>query len=489
MSSLDDLLNNSGLTSEQIGVIRSLISDWQLIADLTFSDLVLWVPQRGDSKSWPMGHQAVAQMRPTTGSTVIPYDVVGSTVAWSVRPELDAVLTKDEIVRSRVPITREGNTFDKEAIPVRFDGQTIAVLARYSNALATRTPSRLELTYLQSGQDLIHMLSEGLYPEKSTVGDIRVGDGLIRTDATGRISFASPNAVSALRRFGIETEIENVELGRLIFDALSKGAPTPVDESIIAIFNGKFQRELDLERRSTSISARVIPLRQKDQRIGALVLLRDITELRHRERELLSKDVTIREIHHRVKNNLQTVSALLRLQARRLSDPAGKAALVEAERRVAAIAVVHETLSNDPNSEELVDLNLIIDRLLRLVVDVANTAGRIKFVRRGEAGTLLPHQATPLAMVLAELFQNALEHGLLQSGDELLVQIERDREQLQILVADNGVGLPDNFSIEASTNLGLQIVKTLTENELRGTISLSPRASGGTDALLSIPLG
>ena len=85
MSSLDDLLNNSGLTSEQIGVIRSLISDWQLIADLTFSDLVLWVPQRGDSKSWPMGHRAVAQMRPTTGSTVIPYDVVGSTVAWSVR--------------------------------------------------------------------------------------------------------------------------------------------------------------------------------------------------------------------------------------------------------------------------------------------------------------------------------------------------------------------------------------------------------------------
>jgi two-component sensor histidine kinase len=77
----------------------------------------------------------------------------------------------------------------------------------------------------------------------------------------------------------------------------------------------------------------------------------------------------------------------------------------------------------------------------------------------------------------------------LHSGDELLVQIERDREQLQILVADNGVGLPDNFSIEASTNLGLQIVKTLTENELRGTISLSPRASGGTDALLSIPLG
>ena len=289
--------------------------------------------------------------------------------------------------------------------------------------------------------------------------------------------------------FRSETEIENVELGKLIFEALSKGAPTPVDESIIAIFNGKFQRELDLERRSTSISARVIPLRQKDQRIGALVLLRDITELRHRERELLSKDVTIREIHHRVKNNLQTVSALLRLQARRLSDPAGKAALVEAERRVAAIAVVHETLSNDPNSEELVDLNLIIDRLLRLVVDVANTSGRIKFVRRGEAGTLLPHQATPLAMVLAELFQNALEHGLLQSGDELLVQIERDREQLQILVADNGVGLPDNFSIEASTNLGLQIVKTLTENELRGTISLSPRASGGTDALLSIPLG
>ena len=69
-------------------------------------------------------------------------------------------------------------------------------------------------------------------------------------------------------------------------------------------------------------------------RIGALVLLRDVTELRRRERELMTKDATIREIHHRVKNNLQTVAALLRLQARRLRIPEGRAALEEAVRRV-----------------------------------------------------------------------------------------------------------------------------------------------------------
>src|SRR5207248_11474166 len=100
-------------------------------------------------------------------------------------------------------------------------------------------------------------------------------------------------------------------------------------------------------------------------RTGALVLVRDVTELRHRERELITTDATIREIHHRVKNNLQTVAALLRLQARRMDSVQGREALNEAVRRVGSIAIVHETLSQ--NLDERVEFDDIADRVLAMV--------------------------------------------------------------------------------------------------------------------------
>ena len=107
---------------------------------------------------------------------------------------------------------------------------------------------------------------------------------------------------------------------------------------------------------------RAIPLIEGGQRTGAILLLRDVSELRRRERDLMTKDATIREIHHRVKNNLQTVAALLRMQARRLPDGEARAALDEAVRRVGTIAIVHETLSQ--GFDETVDFDEVITREL-----------------------------------------------------------------------------------------------------------------------------
>jgi two-component sensor histidine kinase len=200
---------------------------------------------------------------------------------------------------------------------------------------------------------------------------------------------------------------------------------------------------------------------------------------------LITKDATIREIHHRVKNNLQTVTALLRLQARRLTDPAGRAALEEAVRRVGSIAVVHETLS--ATGQDRVAFDEVADRVIASVVEVAATAGMVRAERIGEFGLLSPAIATPLAMVLAELVQNALEHGLGAGAGHLEVRIARGRHDLRMVVADDGVGLPAGFTLEGSTNLGLQIVRTLTVNELGGQIALN-RVNNGTEVVVEIPL-
>ena len=139
------------------------------------------------------------------------------------------------------------------------------------------------------------------------------------------------------------------------------------------------------------------------------MLIRDVTEVKRRDRALLSKDATIREIHHRVKNNLQTVAALLRLQARRTNNAEGREALIESVRRVSSIALVHDALSMSVDEE--VNLDEVVDRILPIMNDVATVDTPIRISRAGDLGVLDADRATALVMVITELVQNAIEHA------------------------------------------------------------------------------
>jgi len=261
-----------------------------------------------------------------------------------------------------------------------------------------------------------------------------------------------------------------------------------VEESVSWSLSVTSSRESDIEveARGVIVRLRVIPLLPGGERVGTLVLLRDVTELRRRERALVSKDATIREIHHRVKNNLQTVAALLRLQARRLDVPEGRAALDEAVRRVRAIAVVHDTLSHTLDGP--VDFDDVADRLIAMVGELAATETGAAVVpsRVGSFGQLPAALATPLSMVLTELLQNAFEHGVRGRSGSVEISVRRLEREIEIEVADDGVGLPAGFSLSASPRLGLQIVRTLVEGDLRGRIELRERESGGTRAIVTV---
>jgi two-component system, sensor histidine kinase PdtaS len=212
--------------------------------------------------------------------------------------------------------------------------------------------------------------------------------------------------------------------------------------------------------------------------------VRDATEIRRRDRALLSKDATIREIHHRVKNNLQTVAALLRLQARRIDSPEAREALEEAVRRVGAIAVVHETLAHTPG--EKVDADEVADRLIALVRDMSLTSHHVSVTRTGSFGILPAEIVTPLAMALGELLQNAVEHG---GGADVALLPRRDDKNLVVDVVDRGPGIPEGIDPFGTGRLGLQIVRTLITEELGGELDLSAGADGhGTRARISLPL-
>jgi two-component system, sensor histidine kinase PdtaS len=486
--SLNDLARaHSDLVAEDVAWLHELTADWQMLADLSFADLVLWVPLRGRA-----GHVAVAQMRPTTGPTVFYDDVVGTTVARGQRLQLDQALDSGRICRERDPEWRDDLPVREETIPVVRAGQVVAVIARHTNLAAARTPSRLELTYLHSADDLSRMIAAGRFPFPGTPmvrrGAPRVGDGLVRLDRDGVVTYASPNAMSAYRRLGLTADLEGAHLGEVTAELAVPGGA--VDEALHVVVSGRAPRRVDVEAGDAVVALRALPLEADGTRIGALVLVRDVTEVRRGERELLTKDATIREIHHRVKNNLQTVAALLRLQARRLDSPEARAALGQAVRRVTSIARVHETLSRDLDVS--VELDAIVDDLLATVVEVAGGEVPVVAMREDHLGRVPGEVATPLALALSELVHNAVEHGLGARGGRVAVRGGRRDGSLVVEVVDDGRGLPPGFEPEAisRTSLGLQIVRTLVEHELAGTLVIGPRPDGraGTCASVAVPL-
>jgi two-component sensor histidine kinase/PAS domain-containing protein len=494
---VDAVLAEHGLAGADADHLHRLIADWQLLADLSFADLLLAVAEQGA----PAGERfvVVAQMRPLTGPTAHQDDLVGRRLTAGHRPQLAAALREGRIVREGDPVWVNGVPVREEALPVIRQGRTIAVVARDTNLAAARTPSRLELAYLRSADDLAVMLAEGVWPEPSdpTPADgagPRVGDGLIRLDADGTVNFVSPNALSAYRRLGHPGDLSGLPLAE-VTAALARPASAPTDRPAAAIATGRTAGSVDVEARGDGaptavVQLRSIPLRIDGRHTGAVVLVRDVTELRRRERLLLSKDATIREIHHRVKNNLQTVAALLRLQSRRVAAPEARAALDESVRRISSIAVVHETLSG--SLDEYVDFDAVADRILGMVAEVAGE-GRVRLRRTGSFGTLPAEVATPLALVVTELVHNAVEHGYpapltgvvdLVAGWE---PVEGSAGRLEVTVADTGRGLPDGFDPAESDRLGLQIVRTLAESELSGRLDIDRRPAGGTIARLRLP--
>jgi two-component sensor histidine kinase len=451
------------LSEEDQQWLRLLVSEWQLFADLSFSDLVLWVPDRDPNVYW-----AAAQIRPTTGPTSLFDDVVGDLIAYSPEHLVSGAFVSGEITQTSQAKLLAGIPVEVHAIPVK---RGELVVEQHKSQLDERAPSFLEEAYLATAAQLAVMISVGAFPLPDDVTNLafnpRVGDGFIRIDAAGDVQYASPNALSAYRRLGLIGDLVDENLPSLTAELFPAG-PGPLVSG------------------DAHLMVRVLPLWAGRERVGAIVLCRDVSDLRSKERLLVTKDATIREIHHRVKNNLQTVAALLRMQARRISSPEARVALNDAMSRVSSIAIVHETLSQA--FDETVEFDRVADGLLRMVGEVAASWGGVSAVRRGSFGVLSADVATSLAMIITELCQNAVEHGLADSSGEVRVVPTTTDGRLRVEISDDGRGLPDGFDLGTSRSLGLSIVTTLVA-ELEGSFTLGPQLDGpGTRAVVEIPV-
>src|SRR5215218_9616753 len=408
MSTLGDLLaEHTVLPGNAVDHLHAVVGEWQLLADLSFADFLMWVRRDDDALV------CVAQVRPNTSPTVLLADAVGTLNQDHEMPVVTDAFNTGTIARQNPAGQQDSHGLNVEAVPVRYKDKVVAVLT-HQTALAGRNASPLESAYLDCAGDLLLMLSEGTFPN---VGDVamsrsspRVGDGFIRLNGTGIVTFASPNAISAYHRMGLAAELEGHNLVTVTRPLISDPfeAQEMADHVRDSLVGGSSMR-MEVDAGGAAVLLRTMPLVVHAEAVGAAMLIRDVTEIKRRDRALLSKDATIREIHHRVKNNLQTVASLLRLQARRTNNAEGREALIESVRRVSSIAMVHDALSMSVDEE--VNLDDVVDRIMPMMNDVATVDTPIRVSRMGDLGVLDADRATALIMVITELVQNAIEHA------------------------------------------------------------------------------
>ena len=446
--------------------LAALVSEWGMLADFCFADMLLYIPV--DKDRWLIS----AQVRAATGQTLYHSDYVNTWASDTERILLDQCVKTNGAVQGEIFVQIINGPANMFAIPVRYEGRIIAVLSREWVVDNARRPGQLETTYADIFSKFAEMVAQGLFPFEGRVADAsvapRVGDGVIVLDAATRVRYASPNAVSALHRVGVSANAIGQTLAELgVAETAARNAYERKEPVI---------EEIEQTTEVTLLTRSIPLLRQANDDVevtGGVLLLRDVSELRRRDRLLLTKDATIREIHHRVKNNLQTISSLLRLQGRRLTSPEAKEAVAESVRRIRTIALVHETLSREPG--ENISFIEIVRPLMRLVEEGLQSADRpVTFQAKGDGGRLPATIATPLSVVILELLQNAVDHGFPEgsAGGAVVVVLSHDEDELHIQVVNNGIALSPDFDFAKATGLGLSIVRTLVTTELAGTIEM-----------------
>jgi len=481
---------HTDLSDAAVDHLLGLTASWSLLADLSFSDMLLMAPIVG-----PVGHEellvVLGQVRPNNRATALIDDLMGSVHDAAAWPLVHRTLAGGarEVGEGRV----EGvaDPLALWCVPVGFDGRVVAVMVRLQGSLSGPA-SLYEQAYLSIFERLCDMVGDGTFPFREDgvagPGVPRVGDGIILIDGAGRVEFATPNATNALHRLGVYSTTEGRTLSEL-------GLRVRVLERSLE-FALPAMEEIDVGH-DVAILFHCVPLLARGEVTGVVVLLRDVSDLRQLNRVVLNKEAAVREVHHRVKNNLQTISSLLRLQARRSEEEETRVALLEAERRVRSIAVVHEVLSREPGEEVLFDE--IVRSLVLMVEDTVLATHPVEIVVNGELGVLSTDLATPLAVALAELLTNAVEHAFVDFGEEsgdqvgvVTLNLSHGGFEAVAEIRDNGRGLGEAFSLDVPTSLGLSIVRDLIRAQLHGSIemsSVSDAEGGGTFVRVTVPTG
>ncbi len=463
-----------------------------ITADVSRADILLYAPHNSRHI------RVLCHAMPRSISSYYREEAAGRSADGAEQPLIFHALHQGRGGRRQIEVVSSGAPVIQDVYPIYGERrQVMAALVVETNMIAHERQLRRDLAFRQAVLWMLEMCLAGELAGAERLSRFGIYDGIYLVDRSRTIAYMSGIAANLFRSSGLAVDTG----GQLVTELEHQD-----DVLVEAVFNGGEC----LERRDETEDGRVwvrkaIPLRkppvwylgrrriprpQWPGRRGApwargdldavLVLLHNATDAVQRQRELNVKSAIIQEVHHRVKNNLQTIAAILRIQARRVQTDEARQQLSDAVNRILSVAVIHEFLSEDEHQP----IN-IRDLCLRIADQVRRVAGNpdqeIEIEVRGPNIRLPAGQATPTAMVLNELVLNAMEHGLAGYTRGRITMDLRDLgDKVEIAIRNSGADLPPDFDARQLTSLGLQIVHTLVHDDLKGELHISSIAADVT---------
>ena len=478
-----------GLSASDRQILERIVAGLPILADIAGADLLIYRPV-GQGRA-----VVVAQAGPHSVPPIYDEPLSGQIVTASEKPAVLDALESGSSTKGTQGVRAEGAPVVQEAQPIYgLDGTPIAALSVEKTMIEYERHRHRPIRFRKTLERLQAMMLEGELEGLEALSPFGEQDGILLVDHRTRIRYASDIATNLYRRLRYMDTLEKKELS-----SLNTGDAGFVERAL------REKRCLEQEAReggrvwirkaipifaqsdARPLSRRLLRLPKPPQGSvnGVLLLIHDATEARREEKEARIRAAMIQEIHHRVKNNLQTIASLLRLQARRVEAEDVGHVLLDSVSRILSVAAVHEFLSE--HESRVINVKDVSRRILdQMREGVVSREERIQFKLLGPNIYLPTQQATACALIINELLQNALEHGFETSeGGEVLVELQDGAEEVTLRIVNSGQGLPKGFELERDRHLGLTIVETLVKDDLRGRFEL--REGDGVEALVTFP--
>jgi two-component sensor histidine kinase len=477
------------LTEEDIAILRRIEKDLPILSDISRADMLVHCRQAENQAV------VVAQARPHSVPPIYEESLSGQVTAAPERQAIFSTLQSGSSSRGAQGVIAEGAPVVLEARPIfGISGKVIAALSIEKTVIEKERHRHRSIRFRKALERLQEMVLQGELEGLDTLRPFGEEDGILLVDRRHRIRYSSAIATNLYRRLGYMETLEKKELSSL----------NTADEALVEkVLEQKRCVEEEAEERgrvwirkaipilvrsgTVPLSRRLLRLPRPPKRAatGVIIMIHDATVGRRREKEARIRAAMIQEIHHRVKNNLQTIASLLRLQSRRSESEEVRQVLRDSVSRIMSVAVVHEFLSE--HESRVINIKDVIRKILdQMRQGVMREEEGIRLDLRGPNIYLPTQQATACALIINELLQNALEHGFSSlQGGEILVELKDNADMVTLKISDSGRGLPEGFDLEQDSHLGLTIVQTLVRDDLRGGFELGD--GQGVEAVVTFP--
>jgi two-component sensor histidine kinase len=459
------------LSEDDVRIIEELASQLQLIADVSQSDVFIDCPLADPSTAL-----VVAQAQPATAASLYQTSVVGQPAyAYNEPAVLFCLVSGQPVIGSR-GISQEQIAMQQTVVPIRSPrGDVIGALIMEQDISEKVEQERNVVRLMETTEQL----SETLLTVAMSEGSMQslMHEGIILFDEKEQVTYTNPRARDLLAEIGHTGAVEGRSLAELFYGKLER-------EHVLG-HTGVINKEIQFG--NVAFVLKAVSIYRSQRAVGGLMLIRDITDLIEKDKQLMIKSAVIKEIHHRVKNNLQTVSSLLRLQMRRTKLAEVEKVYRDSINRINSIAVIHEMLAYE--GLDTIPFNDVVDRIAKNVI--SSTVKPDQAIRAGIFGSVLdlPSDiATTLALVVNELVQNCVMHAFAErETGEIVITLGRSGPIVSLRVSDNGTGFEAAGTTERKSHLGLKIAETLVLENLSGVMNIASDGEG-TSVLITFPL-